>query len=89
MQTIYKYKLEILNEQSVDLPKGSQILACMMQRDVPHLWVQVDMESPSCRRMISMRDTGQRLHGEEGKYIGTIMTDSGAYVQHVFDGGEQ
>lgn len=87
-QTIWKYPLEVTDEQIIYMPSGADILAVQTQDDTPNLWVLVHIGEVPEPRQIHTRGTGQPLQGWEGvgpSYIGTYQLMRGGLVFHVFE----
>lgn len=42
MKRIFKYSLEILDRQEVELPAGAKILSVQAQNGLPQIWAMVD-----------------------------------------------
>lgn len=102
MHTIYKYELALRDVQRVRMPAGAVLLHVGTQRiatlevvssyaataDVLMLWAHVDPSAKVVERLIAVVGTGNPAPDDldEAKYVGT--TQCGAFVWHVFDGGE-
>lgn len=84
--TIWKYPLQIIDEQIIPMPAGAEILCCQVQRGIVCLWARVDPSAATTERRIHIRGTGHP--GATGEYIGTFQAENGALVFHVFDAGE-
>lgn len=84
MQTIYKYPLEITDEQIIEMPAMSQILTVQMQNGVPCIWVMVEpIEGlPDRKAVIEIFGTGHPISKGNREYIGTFQTE--VLVFHVF-----
>lgn len=84
---IYKYPLNIDDEQTVELPVGAEILTVQLQHGRPHIWAAVDEDQPNleARKLLTI-GTGNPMP-EVGKYLGTYQTASGgeAFVWHLFE----
>lgn len=87
MKTIYKYKLEVTDEQKVIMPEGSKILSVGNQGSNICIWAVIDTTMANVNRLIRMHGTGHPLDMlvERGKFIGTVVID--VLVWHVFDLG--
>ena len=85
-ETIWKFPLEITDEQTLAIPRAADLLTVQVQRGRAFLWANVRTDNPTEERIIIMRGTGHALTGVEGKYLGTIQLDCGYLVFHVFDG---
>lgn len=88
MKTVYKYPLQIQDEQKVGMPEGSKILAVQSQRGIPTLWALVDTARLPTYRKITMLGTGHPIHPLfDGRHIGTVQLVRGAVdlVLHFFE----
>ena len=86
---IWKYPLEIRDEQSIKMPGTSAILAVQVQNGTPCLWVMVDPRNPGRFRKIAIYGTGHEMSQSPYNYIGTFQVANGSLVFHVFDLGER
>lgn len=83
---IYKYHLSDAPEAIVELPIDSEVLYFGAQGDKFYIWAKVDEnEKYKEDRKFKVFGTGHSLPNENLDYIGTIMTDNGAYVWHCFE----
>ena len=86
MQAIYKYEIDTIWEQIINLPKDSLILCVQVQEGKPCLWCRIDTENIVVARKIRIFATGQPIElGFEGNYIGTYQLFQGREIYHVFD----
>jgi hypothetical protein len=89
---VHKWEVPIKDEFHIHLPKGAKILSFQTQRGVPCIWALVDEQSSgqvNMARHFRIAGTGHKLvEGAEG-YVGTIQTDEGTLVWHLFDLGER
>jgi len=84
--TIYKYPLEITDEQAVMMPTLCKIITVQMQHGKPCLWAIVNEHDRISRlRTIDIFGTGNPMDNQERAYIGTIQQAGGALVWHVFE----
>lgn len=86
MKTIYKYPLEIKDEQIIDLPPNHTILSVQMQNDVLCLWALVEPSNYMTTEVkIRIYGTGHPVD-EEGEFLGTFQDErmNGYFVGHVF-----
>ena len=86
---VFKYALEIMDYQPVDMPFGADILCVQSQRGKPCIWALVNPNNPTQTRRFHIVETG-RLIEDTGleKYIGTaqiMYPMSGPQVWHVFE----
>lgn len=93
MARIFKYPLELADKQTVEMPKGSEILTAHTQHDVMTLWALVPDERydgfPTEQRTIQIIGTGHYVSRRPNqdqellKYIATVF--QGPFVWHVFE----
>lgn len=85
MKAIYKYPLEVIDDQFIDMRRDYQVLSIQVQNGKPCLWAEVDPKSPMLYVHIVIVGTGQPIHNDdEMKYIGTFQLESGSFVGHCF-----
>lgn len=89
MKTIYKYKLEVTDEQVIQLHSDYKILSVKEQYSELVLWAVVDTEKPKTNVTISIVGTGHEIKERDElfsywEYIDTVMSYNGL-VWHVFD----
>lgn len=86
MKTIYKYQLEITDNQCIKMPKGAEILTVQIQGENPCLWAMVDTENEVVERFIEIYGTGNPITGESSRiYISTFQVSDGALIFHAFE----
>ena len=85
MSAIWKYPLQVTDEQTIDMPSGAEALTVQVQNGTPCLWARVDPAAPTTPRKIITHGTGHPVPETTGRYIGTYQIDGGALVFHVFD----
>jgi hypothetical protein len=86
--TIYKYLLEIADIQTIEMPKGAQVLTVQRQNNSIALWVLVDATLETEKRTFEILSTGKAFKEEKGverKYISTFQVSNGIFVFHVFE----
>lgn len=83
---IYKYPLEIIDEQVVLLPAYARILTVQAQHDAPYLLALVNPNLPNeVPVTIRMFGTGHPIEDSDGlEYVGTFQILEGDLVFHVF-----
>ena len=85
---VWKYPLEILDEQNIAIPLGSKFLNIIEQNDRPTMYFLVnDREEVMETKSISMRGTGHPVEREMSKasqYIGTISTFNDLLIWHLW-----
>jgi len=84
---IYKYPIEVKDEQSIEMPMGATILCVQVQREKPNIWAVVEENAVVETRKFVLYGTGHALNGTENlqKYIGTFQMQSGNFVFHLFE----
>ena len=84
MKRIYKYSVEVRDEQDIYLPVGAEILSVAEQYNRIVLYAIVDSEAETKPHHISVRGTGHELNDKEGRFIGTVKLYNGDLMFHVF-----
>ena len=87
MKTIYKYPIEFLSEQTIEVPQGSEILTIQNQYEKPCIWAAVDTDrtkAPLLKMFIKMVSTGEVIDALPETYLGTCQFSNGAIVFHFF-----
>lgn len=83
---IYKYELEITDEQIIRLPFNAELLTVQMQGDKCCLWALVDPRNELNERTICIYGTGQPIPNEiRLKYISTFQNPHLGLVFHAFE----
>lgn len=88
MKTIWKYQLETTDCQSIEMPKGAQILTAQFQGSFFCLWVLVNSLNVPEKRFIEIFGTGNPIPQDIGlgrKYIATAQQPLMPLVWHVFE----
>lgn len=86
---IWKWPLRLEVEQAIDVPEGSEVVHVATQKDVPALWMRVpDLDAPVTSRRIHIVGTGHQEVHPAWRYLGSVMTDGGVFVWHIFEGTE-
>lgn len=85
MNSIWKYPLRVVDEQTLDVPEGAEVLTVQVQNGTPCLWARVDPTAPKTPRKIITHGTGHLVPETTGRYIATYQIEGGALVFHVFD----
>ena len=82
---IWKYALEVEDEQSILMPCGARLLCVQVQNEQPCLWALVDPGSQREFREIYTVGTGCSMPaGLVPPYVGTYQLRGGSLVFHVF-----
>ena len=82
-KSIWKFPLEVTDEQKVELPIGAKPLTVQVQGDTACLWALVDTQVQKEARVIQIFGTGHRV-SNEGEYISTFQMHGGSLVFHAF-----
>lgn len=81
MYKIYKYELELTDNQSLTLPENSKILTVIEQNNKIVLYAKVSDSEWQDFFMIHIRGTGHPIF-ETAKYLNTVKINQ--FVWHVF-----
>lgn len=85
---IFKYRLTITDEQTLQLPLYSRLLAVQFQGEQLCLWalLPVDYEQAATEpRVINLVGNKQPMDAQRRVYIGTVQQHGGQLVWHVFE----
>jgi len=86
MKKVYKYRLEIKDEQTLELPEGAEILTVQSQLGMACLWALVDPERKKEKRIFRIAGTGHPIDdNKKYKYIDTFQLYGGDLIFHVFE----
>ena len=87
-KSIWKYTLEITDDQEIEIPVGAQFLDVQMQFGAPQMWCLVDVDALLMPRHIKIHGTGHTFE-HDGVFIATFQVRVGNedQVYHVFDMG--
>ena len=85
MKTIWKYKLEVIDKQTISIPTFGEILCVMVQDDKPCIWVSVNPQNDFEQRTFIIKGTGHNIIEYNIKYIGSFLLMSGTFVGHLFE----
>lgn len=80
---IYKYELEIRENQWVDLPYGAQLLSVGEQNGKLFVWARVDRERQGDAILFRIYGTGLLFELDPGRFLGTVQMQNGL-VWHVY-----
>lgn len=85
MKAIWKYQLEVKDEQLLSLPLGSVIRSFGAQGDEIFVWVEVDTDATETYdTCLYIRGTGMPLPDKDLDYITTVLMYQGALVWHIY-----
>jgi hypothetical protein len=80
---IFKYVLNVMDEQSILMPPGD-VLCVGVQKGRVCVWALVDPELPPAPRKFVMVGTGHVCDCDGKNYIGTVQLAGGDLVYHLF-----
>lgn len=81
---IWKYKLDITDSQSIDMPVGAMVLSVHRQGPDLCIWALVEPSEPMHPRVFEVHGTGNPMDASGKRlYVGTVVV--GALVWHVFE----
>jgi hypothetical protein len=85
MSMIWKYELQITDEQTILMPGQAKILSAANQNGKLCIWAMVDTEQPIAPKYFSVIGTGHPLSEDFPlrKFIDTVII--GQFVWHVFE----
>lgn len=87
MSEVWKFVLDIVDEQEVAMPQDAELLHVAAQYGKLALWARViPTGQAEASRLILIRGTGTPIWQQP--HVGTVFTHGGSLVWHVFDGGE-
>ena len=82
---IYKYTLEVVDQQVVIMSYDAKMLSAQMQNGQLQLWALVDETSTAKKSVtIAIYGTGNPMPNKPGEYISTFQMADGKLVFHVF-----
>jgi hypothetical protein len=87
MLTIWKFELDVTDEQYIEMPNYSKVLSVQVQYDKPCIWVLVNTSEPKTFKLIRLFGTGQPINEtliKDMSFVGTFQLDGGEFVGHVF-----
>jgi hypothetical protein len=82
---IWKYKLRITDEQSIEMPTGAQFLSVQFQDGDLCMWALVDLDEPMHRHRFYVVGTGNPMPRGATYHIGTVQQPGLHLVWHVFE----
>lgn len=90
MKTVWKYKIDMTQLQTLQIPGEAKILSLQKQgnrsEDDMFLWCLVDTDKPMETRTFLLVETGDTLDEfPKAEYVATMQFIRGAYVYHLFE----
>jgi hypothetical protein len=83
MTTIWKFQLDLFDEQQIILPVGAKILTAQINQGSICLWAEVEAYAKKENRSIFIVGTGHPLPNCVTKYIATVQADN--FVWHIYE----
>lgn len=88
MKRIYKYPIQITDEQIIQMPENAEILHVNIQHNQAFIWAMIDPEEDEEDVEIRVYGTGHPVQEcKELSYLGTVFIQNGDLVFHVFKVG--
>ena len=86
MIAIYKYPLQMRDEQVIEIPSGAKILCVQVQHGTPCIWALVNKDEILSRVKVWVIGTGHDFPDEcfDAHYLGTVQWEGGSLVFHVW-----
>jgi hypothetical protein len=84
---IWKWTMAVADLQTVEMPRGAQVLSVQMQGGAPQLWALVDEDARTEPRTFATYGTGNPMPEvfTHGRFVDTYQMHGGSLVFHVFD----
>jgi hypothetical protein len=88
-KTIWKFDLQLTDNQYLAMPKGARILDLQVRKGRPYIWAEVDTEEVTEKRYFTTYSTGGYIKSEDEEwrrsYIGTFRLEGGHHSFHVYE----
>jgi len=85
MKTIWKYELDMRGGNDFLVPLGARVIHVGRQFGIICIWAEVDDEQPKEPRSFTIVGTGHPRPFKPSEYLGTVFTDDGRYVWHIYE----
>lgn len=88
MKTIHKYEVTALEDFTVQMPQGAEVLTVQVQGAAVCMWARIDTDRPLGTYRFGVHGTGHELteFTATAPYVGTFQLGGGALVFHLFGG---
>jgi len=84
-KSIWKFALETIDIQHIEMPTDAEILTIQTQDEIPCIWALVNPDAPKRTVYFEIFGTGDRIRDTtKRKYIGTYQLRKGSLVFHCF-----
>ena len=92
MRKIFKYELELVDEQYLTVPESAKFVSVIEQNDMPVLYAIVDPTEIHVQTRVLIRGTGHDI--DEGdllshECLGSVETNEKRLVWHIFVEGRR
>lgn len=85
MKTIYKYPIQITDEQEISMPQGAEVIhAGLDPQGTPCVWAMVDTQNKPEPVSILVYGTGNPMTYTPDRHVSSFT--QGPFVWHVFLG---
>lgn len=81
---VWKFELQA-EMHDYTMPAGAELLHVAMQRDISCIWIKCDPKAPPEQRRLLVTGTGHEFSDEGLSFVGSMLTDDGRFVFHVFE----
>lgn len=85
-QSVWKFPLQVADEQIIEVPLGAKPLNAEMQNDELCLWMLVNPAVEKVTKKVHIHGTGHKVSDfvTVGDYVDSFMMLNGSLVFHVF-----
>lgn len=66
-------------------PANANLISVHVQRDQVCIWGEMDSDARPVSRKVYVMGTGQVLPPDRGRFLGTVVTEGGALIWHIYD----
>lgn len=80
---VWKFRLSLTEEQTIELPGGATILSTQNQGGQICLWAIVNPEQEKVAKRIAIIGTGNPMPSGVQRFIGTVLMTH--FVWHIFE----
>ena len=86
MKSIWKFPLQVMDSQEIEMPSHAQVLTVQVQGEQPCLWAIVTPYAPKVTRTVRIYGTGHPAPDDLSRadYVGTFQLMGGGLIFHVF-----
>lgn len=88
MAQVWKWLLEMTDENTIEMPEGASVLSVQVQHEHPCLWALVRPDAPRIQRRFRIVGTGHEFDPTGLTYVGTFQLYGGELVFHLFERGD-